>query len=59
MLTKVRPKRNSTTISSANTNSREGWAEQFGLVIENDEAGENEDLLNDVPNAFDDSEWIW
>jgi antitoxin MazE len=47
------------TISSANTNSREGWAEEFGLVIENDEAGENEDMLNDVSNAFDDSEWIW
>ena len=53
----VEVKGNAIMIFPASTDPREGWAEQFRLA---DEAVvDDEHLMDDVPNAFDDSEWTW
>ena len=47
--------KNDTLVISKAKKPREGWTEAF---IET-EAGEEEQLINDVSNDFDQSEWIW
>lgn len=54
----VEIKGNAIVIFPASTNPREGWAEQFRLANENQDA-DSESLMGDIPNSFDDSEWTW
>ena len=55
----VEIKGNAIVIFPANTNPRDGWAEQFRLATEDVMADKDENLMDNVPNAFDDSEWTW
>lgn len=55
----VEVKGNAIMIFPASTNPREGWAEQFRLAAEESVVSDDEHLMDDVPNAFDDSEWTW
>jgi antitoxin MazE len=55
----VEVKGNAIMIFPASTNPREGWAEQFRLATENESPGEDENLMGEIPNSFDDSEWTW
>ncbi len=55
----VEIKGNAIMIFPANTNPRDGWAEQFRLATEDVMADKDENLMDNVPNAFDDSEWTW
>lgn len=55
----VEVKGNAIMIFPASTNPREGWAEQFRLAAEDAAVGDDEHLIDDIPNAFDDSEWTW
>jgi antitoxin MazE len=47
--------KNDTLVISKAKKPREGWAEAF---IEG-RAGEEELLINDVSNDFDQDEWVW
>lgn len=55
----VEIKGNAIMVFPATTNPRDGWAEQFRLAAENAAANDDENLVDGVPNAFDDSEWTW
>ena len=55
----VEIKGNAIMIFPATTNPRDGWAEQFRLAAEDAAASDDENLMDDVSNAFDDSEWTW
>ncbi|MDR6805669.1 antitoxin MazE [Dyadobacter sp. BE34] len=55
----VEIKGNAIMIFPATTNPRDGWAEQFRLAAEDAATSDVENLMDDVPNAFDDSEWTW
>ncbi|MBO9612813.1 MAG: hypothetical protein J7619_08975 [Dyadobacter sp.] len=55
----VEIKGNAIMIFPASTNPRDGWVEQFRLATGNAPADEDEDLMGNVPNSFDDSEWTW
>ncbi|MGG7664950.1 AbrB/MazE/SpoVT family DNA-binding domain-containing protein [Dyadobacter sp. BHUBP1] len=55
----VEIKGNAIMIFPATTNPREGWAEQFRLAAEDATVSDDENLMDDGPNAFDDSEWTW
>lgn len=45
---------NAIVIEPASMNPRAGWAEQFQLAEKDEKM-----LMDDLPNAFDDSEWTW
>lgn len=55
----VEIKGNAIMIFPATANPREGWAEQFRLAAEDATVSDDENLMDDGPNAFDDSEWTW
>ena len=55
----VEVKGNAIMIFPAATNPRDGGAEQFRLAAEDAAASDDENLMDDVSNAFDDSEWTW
>jgi antitoxin MazE len=55
----VEVKGNAIMIFPANTNPREGWAEQFRLASDGQGAGADRNLMDDISNSFDDSEWTW
>ncbi|WP_342087554.1 hypothetical protein [Dyadobacter sp. OTU695] len=50
---------NAIVIFRASRNPREGWAEQFRVAIQNESPEEAANLMGDIPNSFDDSEWTW
>jgi antitoxin MazE len=58
-LVNVEVKGNAIVIFPANSNPRQGWAEQFSLANKGAAGIDEENLMEDVPNAFDDSEWTW
>ncbi|MCF0070054.1 AbrB/MazE/SpoVT family DNA-binding domain-containing protein [Dyadobacter sp. CY261] len=51
----VEVKGNAIVIIPASNNPREGWADRF----RSEDSNTDEDLLGDLANAFDDSEWEW
>ncbi|MGV3600137.1 MAG: AbrB/MazE/SpoVT family DNA-binding domain-containing protein [Dyadobacter fermentans] len=55
----VEVKGNAIMIFPASANPREGWAEQFRLANENEAPAEDQNGMDHLPNAFDDSEWTW